>query len=137
MDLDRIRLPAGFSIEVYAEVPNARSLAMGDNGVVFVSNRSGRSIFAIVPVPGQAKPQVVELADRLDTPNGIAYHDGDLYVAEIDRVLRYPDIGRRIYNVPEPEVLPIDGRNRCHWKTPATVARRAQLMRATATAPLG
>ena len=106
MDLDRISLPPGFAIEIYAEVPNARSLVLGDNGVVYVSNRRGKSVFAIVPVTGRR--QVVEIADDLDTPNGIAYRDGDLYVAEIDRVLRYEGIGRRLYNPPKPDVLPIE-----------------------------
>ena len=81
MDLGQIKLPPGFGIEVYAEVPNARSMALGDNGVVFVGNRQGKSVYAIVPAAGQRR--VVELADGLDMPNGIAYHDGDLYVAEV------------------------------------------------------
>ena len=116
MDLDRIGLPPGFSIEVYAEVPDARSLAAGDDGVVFVSNRKGRSVYAIVPDGDERR--VVEIANRLSTPNGIAYLDGDLYVAEIDRVLKYADIGRRLDNPPKPETLPIDLPNKRHhgWR---------------------
>jgi hypothetical protein len=37
--LDDIRLPPGFVIEEYADVPNARALALGDKGTLFVSNR--------------------------------------------------------------------------------------------------
>ncbi len=105
MDLDRIELPPGFSIEVYAAVPDARSLAAGDDGVVYVGNRRGRSVYAIVPDGDE--PKVVELADRLSTPNGVAYFEGDLYVAEIERVLRFTGIGSRLDSPPEPEVLPI------------------------------
>ena len=107
VDLDDIDLPSGFSIEVYANVPNARSLALGDNGIVFVSNRRRNSVYAVVP-HGDANPQVVEFATGLSTPNGIAYHNGDLYVAETMRVLRYENIVSRLNDRPLPEVLNID-----------------------------
>lgn len=107
VDLADIQLAPGFSIEVYAEVPNARSLALGRNGVVYVSNRRADSVYAILPGPG-GRNRVFELADDLETPNGIAYHDGDLYVAEISRVLVYRDIDNRLSNPPEPEILDID-----------------------------
>jgi len=106
VDLDDIRLPPGFSIEVYAEVDNARSLALGDDGVVFVSNRQGKSVYAVVPGPGRAR--VVEVDDDLQTPNGIAYRNGDLYVAEIDRVLVYRNIRQSLRKPPEPDELPIE-----------------------------
>jgi len=117
-DLARINLPPGFSIEVYAEVPKARSLALGAGGVVYVGTRRGRSIYAIVPPSGRSERRVVELADDLRTPNGIAYHDGNLYVAEIERVLRFPNIGERLYDPPEPDVLPIDLPSKSHhgWR---------------------
>lgn len=101
-----IQLPPGFSIEVYAEVPNARSLVLGEGGVVYVSNRRAESIYAIVPGPGN-RNRVVEIADNLETPNGIAYFDGDLYVAEISRVLRYRNIDANLDKSPQPEVLDI------------------------------
>lgn len=107
MDLDDVRLPDGFAIEIYAEVPNARSLAAGRNGVVFVSNRRGDSVYAIVP-GAAGRNRVIEIADDLDTPNGIAWFDGDLYVAEISRVLVYRDIDNRLTRPPEPERVDID-----------------------------
>lgn len=106
VDLDDIKLPRGFEIEVYADVPNARSLALGDNGVVFVSNRRANSVYAVVP-RGDANPEVVEIITGLTTPNGVAFHEGDLYVAEIERVLRYKDIETRLNDVPKAEVLDI------------------------------
>lgn len=105
VDLDDINLPPGFSIEVYAEVPNARSLAMGPNGIVFVSNRRADSVYAVMP---GGRNRVVEIADDLSTPNGIAYKDGDLYVAETSRVLVYRDIAARLNDPPKPVVLDID-----------------------------
>ena len=63
-DLAQIKLPPGFAIEVYAEVPKARSLAIGENGTVFVSNRGGDSVYAVVPVDGG----VGLLVHEFDTP---------------------------------------------------------------------
>jgi len=107
VDLDDIKLPRGFAIEVYADVPKARSLALADNDVVFVSNRRATSVYAVVP-RGDANPQVVEVAEDLDMPNGIAFHNGNLYVAEINRVLLYRNIMSRLSQMPAPEVLDIE-----------------------------
>lgn len=117
VDLEDIRLPAGFSIEVYADVPNARSLTLGSNGVVFVSNRRADAIYAIYPGPG-GRNRVIEIDDDLSTPNGIAYRDGDLYVAEISRVLVYRGIDDRLSDPPAPEILDIDLPSRSHhgWR---------------------
>jgi glucose/arabinose dehydrogenase len=103
--LEDIELPPGFAIEEYASVPNARSLALGDNGTVFVSNRRGRSVYAVVTEGDGTR--TIELIDGLRTPNGIAFHDGDLYVAELNRVTRYRDIEDNLHNVPDAEVLDI------------------------------
>ena len=106
VDIDDIDLPSGFEIEIYADVPNARSMALGDNGVIFVGNRRASSIYAVVP-RGDANPEVVELVSGLQTPNGIAFHNGDLYVAEIERILRYRNVEFRLNDMPDPEVLNI------------------------------
>ena len=103
--IDDIELPAGFEIEEYAAVPNARSLALGDEGTVFVSTRRGRSVYAVVA--GGEGTQTIELLGGLNTPNGIAFYEGDLYVAEIERVTRYVDIESRLNDMPEAEVLDI------------------------------
>lgn len=107
MDLNDVRLPPGFSIESYAEVPNARALTLGSNGTVFVSNSRGDSVFAIVPGPNNVN-RVVEIDDGLKAPNGISYHDGDLYVAESSRVRVYRDIDSNLYTWPASETLDID-----------------------------
>ncbi|MDX1516272.1 MAG: PQQ-dependent sugar dehydrogenase [Woeseiaceae bacterium] len=104
VDLADIRLPDGFAIEVYAEVDNARSLTMGPDGIVFVSNRRADAVYAVLP----DSRRVIEIDDDLATPNGIAYHDGDLYVAEISRILVYRDVVRRLNDPPAPDVLDIE-----------------------------
>ena len=88
--IEDIELPPGFNIEEFASVPNARSLALGDEGTVFVSTRRGGSVYAVV-ADGEGT-RTIELLDGLNAPNGIAFHEGDLYVAEIDRVSRIKDI---------------------------------------------
>lgn len=115
--VDDIQLPPGFSIEEYADVPKARSLALGDRGTLFVSNRKGRSVYAVVE-DDDGGTRTIELLDGMSTPNGIAYYDGDLYVAEIDRVYRYANVEDRLDDMPRAEVLDIDlPSNRSHgWR---------------------
>ncbi|AKD02230.1 sorbosone dehydrogenase family protein [Pontibacter korlensis] len=92
--LQRIKLPEGFRIDYYAQdVENARSMAMSETGVLFVGTRSNDKVFAVVDENRDGKAdEVVEIASGLNSPNGVAYHNGDLYVAEINRVLKFPNI---------------------------------------------
>jgi glucose/arabinose dehydrogenase len=105
--LDALELPPGFHIELYAtDIPNARSLALGPKGVVFVSNRTSDKVYAVVDSNGDHKAdRTLVVAKGLDTPNGIAYRDGALYIAEIGRLLRLDGIDKRLENPPEPKVL--------------------------------
>ncbi|MBI4485254.1 MAG: sorbosone dehydrogenase family protein [Acidobacteria bacterium] len=92
--LPNIKLPPGFSIAVYADrVPNARSLALATDGTVFVGNREGRAVYAVVDRDNDHRAdEVVKIADGLTMPNGVAFKDGALYVAEVSRVLRYDGV---------------------------------------------
>src|SRR5262249_31512471 len=90
LPLDRIKLPPGFAITVYAPVPSARSLALAEKGTVFVGTRQS-AVYAIVPRDG-GKPEVVTVTEGLNVPNGVAVRAGALYVAEVSRILRYDDI---------------------------------------------
>src|SRR3989338_9086607 len=102
-----IRLPQGFHIDVYAqEIPNARSMALSPNGTLFVGNRSGKNVYAVVDRDKDFKAdKIYTIADGLWSPNGIAFKDGALYVAEINRVLRYDNIEEWLDNPPEPVVV--------------------------------
>ena len=102
-----IRLPDGFGIEIYAEgVEGARSLCLGKAGTVFAGSRDAGSVYAIVDRDGEpGADRVLVLADGLDTPNGVAFLNGDLYVAEIDRILRFDNIENRLEDPPAPEVV--------------------------------
>ena len=105
--LDDVVLPPGFQIQEYADVPKARSLALGDRGTLFVSTRKAREVYAVVENE-DGSTRTIELLSGMRWPNGIAIHDGDLYVAEIDRVYRYRDIEDHLDKAPEPELLDID-----------------------------
>lgn len=105
LPLDRIRLPAGFSIEVYARVPGARSLALGDRGTVFVGTMREGRVYALRQAPPGRTAEVSVVASGLNTPNGVAFRQGALYVAEISRILRYDDIEGRLDAPPRPVVV--------------------------------
>jgi glucose/arabinose dehydrogenase len=103
--LDELILPPGFSIEVYSDdVPNARSMALGDAGTVFVGTRRDGRVYALVP-QDSGRPRVVTIAKDLRMPNGIAFHEGSLFVAEMSRIIRYDAIENSLDDIPEPVVI--------------------------------
>lgn len=90
--LDRLQLPKGFSIALYAEkVPGARSMTLAPDGTLFVGTRAQNgAVYAVVDANGDRKADdVVTIASGLNTPNGVAFRDGSLYVAELNRVIRF------------------------------------------------
>ncbi len=104
--LDQIKLQPGFKIEVWAaDVDNARSMAISDEGIVFVGSRQEDNVYALVDedADGKADSKFI-LAEGLNMPNGVAYKDGDLYVAEVSRILRFKDI-RNNLTAPKFEVV--------------------------------
>lgn len=102
-----IKLPPGFKLEVYADdVPGARSMAMSTSGVLFVGTRGNGKVYAILDTNKDYKAdKVITIASGLNTPNGVALKDGDLYVAEISRVIKYPAIENHLQNPPPPVVV--------------------------------
>lgn len=105
--LNDIRLPEGFAVEYFArDVPGARSLARGPDGIVFVGTRAEGKVYAVVDRNGDGKAdEVIVIASGLDSPNGVAYRNGSLYVAEIGRVIRFDDIAQRLKNPPRTVVV--------------------------------
>ena len=96
--LAQLVLPAGFRAEVFADkVDNARSMALGPQGTVFVGSRTVGKVHAIVDRDGDHKAdRVVTIASGLDQPNGIAIRNGALYVATATRLLRFDDIEKHL-----------------------------------------
>lgn len=118
--LAEITLPAGFSIDVFAEkVPGARSLAMGAKGTIFVGSRGEGKVYALISRNNHRKAdQVVIIASGLNSPNGVAFRDGALYVAEISRVLRFDNIEERLQHPPKPVTINDSFPDKSHhgWK---------------------
>lgn len=120
--LDTIELPAGFAIDVFAaELDNARSLAQSPSGTVFVGTgrRGGGVVHAVVDRDEDGKvDHRHRIGSDLNWPNGVAFHDGDLYVAEISRVLRFEGIDSRLDSPPQPVVVTADLPEETHhgWK---------------------
>lgn len=107
INLTRIKLPPKFEISVYASrVHGARSMALSPNGILFVGTRKEGNVYAIVDRNNDNKAdEVITVARGLNSPNGVAFKDGSLYVAEINRILRYDDIEARLNNPPKPVVV--------------------------------
>src|SRR5204862_2695570 len=106
LPLDKIKLPSGFHIQVYANgVPNARQMALGANGTLFVGSREAGNVYAVVGGKDNRAAAVIKIAEGLKMPSGVAFRDGSLYVAEISRVTRYDDIESHLKNPPKPVVL--------------------------------
>ena len=102
--VDRLTVPPGFHLSVFAEkVENAREMALGTQGTVFVGSRTAGKVHAIVDTNGDYKAdRVVVIATGLDQPNGVAMRNGALYVATASRLLRFDDIERHLDAPPTP-----------------------------------
>lgn len=106
LPLHKIKLPPGFKIDVFAEVENARSLAISPGGTVFVGNRDKDKVYAIKDTDGDFKADKKWIvADSLTMPNGVAFKDGDLYVAEMTRILKFAGIESKLDNPGKPQVI--------------------------------
>ncbi len=115
LPLDLIKLPPGFKIEIYAEnLTFARSMALSPKGTLFVGTRrpfetldspNGSALYAIVDKNNNNHAEASEIsviAKSLNNPNGVAFKDGSLYVAEINRIIRFDDIEAQLAGPKEP-----------------------------------
>ena len=106
LPLNTIKLPPGFTISVYAEVDNARSMALSPSGTLYVGNRNGDKVYAVRDTDGDHKADKRwVIASGLNMPNGVAFKNGDLYVAEVSRILKFKDIEGHLSNPGAPEVV--------------------------------
>jgi glucose/arabinose dehydrogenase len=104
IQLGQVKLPPGFRISVWAEgIHNARQMAWGDRGTLFVGSRVANQVYAVVD--RGARREVKVIAKGLSQPSGIAFRDGALYVAEIPRLLKYENIEAQLDNPPPPKVV--------------------------------
>jgi len=106
LPLEKIKLPKGFSISVFAEVDNARSLAISPSGTIFVGNRDGDKVYAVKDVDGDGKADKKwTIVSGLNMPNGVAFKDLDLYVAEVSRIHKFSGIESKLDNPGKSQIL--------------------------------
>lgn len=119
-NLQEVKLPPGFKIDLYAIVPDARHMAVGPQGVVtFVGTRKNK-IWAVTDRDrDRVADEVKEFAPGIEwkVPNGPCFsRDGFLFVAEHNRVLVFP-AAEFFYEspdvavgevVPQGELIPVD-----------------------------
>ncbi len=104
LPVDKLKVPAGFKVEVWAEgMPGARSMALGDKGTVFVGTRQLKNVYAVVDRGGAR--EVKTLLKGMDAPNGVVFSKGTLYIAERGRITRYDGIEDRLDDPPPAKVV--------------------------------
>ncbi len=106
LPIQKLSLPKGFSISVFAEnVTNARQMALGDKGTVFVGSRKAGLVNAVVDNNNDGKAdEVIEIASGLNMPSGLTFRNGDLYVAEVHQVLKFSNIEAHLKEPPKPVI---------------------------------
>ncbi len=107
LPLQQLKLPPGFRVAVYAEeIENARSLCLSPSGTLFVGTRNIGKVYALRDTNRDGVADVrYTIATGLRMPNGVAFREGDLYVAEVSRILRFEDIENRLSNPPNPVIV--------------------------------
>jgi glucose/arabinose dehydrogenase len=100
-------VPAGFQVTVFADsVQNAREMALGPQGTVFVGSMIAGKVYAVIDRNRDYKAdRVVVIASGLNQPNGVAMRNGALYVATTSKLLRFDDIERHLDSPPAPVVV--------------------------------
>ncbi|MBV6647308.1 MAG: PQQ-dependent sugar dehydrogenase [Cyclobacteriaceae bacterium] len=110
LQMDQITVIPGFKLEVFAQgLQKPRSLALGSKGTIFVGTRRNDTdfIYAIKDLNGDWKPDtIIQISKGLKwNPMGVAVRGDDLYVGEIDRIVKYANIEDQLDNIPEPELV--------------------------------
>jgi glucose/arabinose dehydrogenase len=104
--LNKIQLPPGFKISVFAEIPNARSMCWGSNQTLFVGNRDEDKVYAAKDTNNDGRADQIFIIDQnLNMPCGVAFKNGSLFVAEVSRILRYDNIENNLNKPPKPVVV--------------------------------
>lgn len=105
--LQNIKLPEGFKIDTYADsVPNARAMALSPAGTLFVGTMGEGKVYALRDENGDFKAEkLYVIAEGLNMPVGVAFHNGDLYVSAVSKILKLSDIENHLADPPQPEVV--------------------------------
>lgn len=122
LPLERIKLPPGFAVALWARVDNARQMTLGHHdgqgGSVFVGSMQAGKVHAVRFSADYAVQGVSRLASGLQLPVGVAYKDGSLYVSAVSRILRYDAVDQHLERAPPPVVVTdkLPGETHHGWK---------------------
>ncbi len=104
-NLKNVKLPPGFRIEIYAsDVPSARQMALGDHGTLFSGSFVGVGVVSAIVDEG-GKRVVKTILKGMKGPTGVAFRDGALYVADIDKIYKYDNAEANLDHMPDPTVV--------------------------------
>src|SRR5499433_3043078 len=102
--VDKIKVPPGFKASLWAHgINNARVMTWGEKGTLFVSSRVAGNVYAVLDKGSER--EVKTIAKGLNLPNGIAFKDGTLYIAEVSRITKMVGIEDKLDNPPTMEVV--------------------------------
>ncbi|MEO8108670.1 MAG: sorbosone dehydrogenase family protein [Ginsengibacter sp.] len=105
-NLDKVTLPPGFSINIFAQAEGARSLCVSPNGTIFVGSQNAGKVYAMRDDNHDGKAdKVYTIVKGFDTPNGVAFKDGSLFVATVSTIYRLDSIESRLDNPPSPVMV--------------------------------
>ncbi len=120
LPLDKIQLPEGFEIDVWADgVINARGMDQSPSGTLFVGSRGEGAVYALKDLDGDFHADTMFVIDTdLQLPVGVAYHKGDLYVAAVSKIYKYENVEQKLGEEIEPVVVYGDYPTETHhgWK---------------------
>lgn len=106
VDTSQLSLPPGFAITLVTDaVPNARQMALADDGTLYVGSRRAGNLYAVRNWNDPTQLVVHRIDEDLVMPSGLVWHNGDLYVGALNRILRYPNVGANLEQVAPPEVI--------------------------------
>jgi glucose/arabinose dehydrogenase len=98
--VNKLKVPPGFKVELWAAgINNARAMTWGDKGTLFVSSRVAGNVYAVVDKGGSR--EVKTIAKGLTQPNGVAFKNGALYIAEISRISKMEGIEDKLDSPPQ------------------------------------
>lgn len=102
-----ITVAKGFGLSLYAsDIGDAKQMAMGANGTLFVGSNKSGTIHALVDSnqDGRVDKRYV-IAKGLESPDAIAFHNGDLFVATENQIVRFVDIEQRLRRPSRPKEI--------------------------------
>ena len=92
-DTDRLSLPPGFSVTVFAEgLGKARGIGVSPDGLLFVCVMNRGELVALSDEDGDGvSDKSVIFVDGLRNPHSVAFYNGYVYVGETDKITRFRD----------------------------------------------